>query len=104
MARKGYKKNPDFLAFVHTLNCRMGMQDPCDGALHAHHAGERGYGQKAPDETCIPLCHKHHHAWHGCLGVFAGWTKDERRAWSERQIAWVQGQYEMKPPVIGRRA
>ena len=28
--------------------------------VYAHHAGQRGTGQKADDRTCIPLCWRHH--------------------------------------------
>jgi hypothetical protein len=30
------------------------------GTIYAHHAGQRGTGQKADDRTCIPLCWRHH--------------------------------------------
>lgn len=30
------------------------------GTIYAHHAGQRGTGQKAADRTCIPLCWRHH--------------------------------------------
>lgn len=29
------------------------------GTIYAHHAGQRGLGQKANDRTCIPLCWRH---------------------------------------------
>jgi len=45
---------------------------PCQGRITAHHAGDHGASQKAPDRTAIPLCDWHHqhgpHAIHGKLG------------------------------------
>ena len=30
------------------------------GSIYAHHAGQRAFGRKADDRTCIPLCWRHH--------------------------------------------
>jgi hypothetical protein len=30
------------------------------GRVYAHHAGQRAFGRKADDTTCIPLCWRHH--------------------------------------------
>lgn len=30
------------------------------GTVYAHHAGQRAFGRKADDRTCIPLCWRHH--------------------------------------------
>lgn len=86
-------ENRAFVAFVHTLKCRMWMQDPCEGPLQAHHAGSRGVGQRAPDDTCIPLCRRHHQAWHDLLPPFRGMSRDERRAWRDAQIEWVRARF-----------
>ncbi len=64
----------------------MARNDPCVGPVQAHHAGERGLGQRAHDRTCIPLCLKHHQAWHDSGKPFAGWTKEERAAWAASHI------------------
>lgn len=60
-------KDPEYLHFIHQINCII-----CEGgrigvsvrfrapAVEAHHAGERGLGQKADDRTAIPLCRDHH--------------------------------------------
>jgi hypothetical protein len=58
-SRKG--KDAAYLAFVHTQPCTIqGIGFPCDGPIEAHHAGQRGLSQKAPDATAIPLCRGHH--------------------------------------------
>ena len=66
-ARSKGKKDPDYLTFIHALNCVA-----CERGeiivyvgyrakpIHAHHAGIRGLGQKAGDDTAIPLCQEHH--------------------------------------------
>lgn len=57
------------------------------GLVHAHHAGRKpGTSLKAHDSTAIPLCDKHHRAWHGANGVFRGWTKAQRRYWADAAI------------------
>ena len=40
--------------------------------MQAHHAGDHGFGRKAPDWTAVPLCVEHHltgsYAVHGWIG------------------------------------
>jgi predicted nucleic acid binding AN1-type Zn finger protein len=62
----------------------------CDGAVEAHHAGERGLGQKCSDRETIPLCAAHHRQWHDCAGIFSGWSKEHRREFAARAIADTQ--------------
>jgi hypothetical protein len=89
------------MAWIRTLGCcasliigsRYACIGGCSGSVQAHHAGERGLGQKADDSTCIPLCFAHHHDWHRAGGMFAGWSRAERRAWADRQIARHQALY-----------
>jgi hypothetical protein len=79
--------------------------DACDGPIEAHHAGERGTGQKAPDDTVVPLC-KHHH---DCLtdrgsrrGVFSGWPRGAVKRWELAMVAVYQHRY--AEHVAGRDA
>lgn len=90
-------ENGDFVAWVRTQRCRMWLMDACKGPVEAHHAGERGLGQRAHDETCIPLCNKHHRAWHDASGVFKTWRKNQRRDWVRRQIRWAQTAWNNRP-------
>jgi hypothetical protein len=90
--------DPAYLAWVRTQYCAVGISTwrayVCEGTIHAHHAGRRpGVAMKAPDDTAIPLCSKHHRQWHDGTGVFAPFTKLQRFAWSQRAIADTQGRY-----------
>jgi hypothetical protein len=67
LKRKPRKKregdDPEYLAWIRTLPCELGprLNYPwCSGATEAHHAGDHGFTQKAPDRTAIPLCLWHH--------------------------------------------
>ncbi len=63
------------------------LAPPCLGDVVAHHAGiGRGMGQKADDDTCVPLCQGHHMEWHAMCGYFKGWDKARRREWAEWAI------------------
>lgn len=73
---------PEYARFVRGLPCCVCSRRP----VEAHHAGERGLGKRAHDETCIPLCREHHAAWHDAGPPFRGMTKEQRRAWSEAAI------------------
>ncbi len=54
-------KDCAYLAWVHTQSCIIaGIGFPCSGPIEAHHAGEHGFSQRAPDRTAIPLCSNHH--------------------------------------------
>lgn len=65
----------------------------CRGPIHAHHAGARpGVSMKAPDDTCIPLCERHHDDWHSCRGAFDV-TKDARREWAAWAVGVMQGRW-----------
>lgn len=79
-------ENPDFVSWCHELPCAARDLSPCDGGITAHHAGPRGYGQRAHDETCVPLCAGHHTAWHDLRYPFKYTTKAERAAWRDRAI------------------
>jgi len=87
-------EDKDFVAWVHTQTCLAAELDPCEGRLHAHHAGERGLGQRAHDRTCIPLCEKHHRAWHDVRWPFSFMTREERREWRDRAIADTQWRHD----------
>ncbi len=65
--RSGTRKNRDaaFLRFIKTQDCSV---PGCQAIyIEAHHAGDHGFSQKAPDRTAIPLCANHHQ--HGPLAV-----------------------------------
>lgn len=68
--------------------------DACMGTTEAHHAGERGLGRKAPDDSVIALCDHHHDDFTDRRGVFSGWPRGAARAWQDEQIARHQQLYE----------
>lgn len=88
------QRDPEYMAFVRRLPCSVSWPHGCQGPVEAHHAGERPFGRKAPDWTCLPLCHKAHHDWHSGGST---WKGVDRRAWASEQIglhrlayaAWV---------------
>lgn len=85
-------RDPAYMAWVRTCRCFVGID--CEGRIHAHHAGERpGMGMKAGDDTCIPLCSKHHAEWHGASGHFREMDKVDRRRWSDTAIQVTQARY-----------
>lgn len=81
------REEKKYRAWIHTLPCRCWhMGDGCDGVIEAHHAGDRGLGQKAHYLTMVPMCTKHHRAWHDANGLFKDWKKGHRRTWIEGAI------------------
>jgi hypothetical protein len=52
----------DYLEYIRKKACLIGVG--CTGPVHPHHVQTRGSG--GSDFTCIPLCSKHHVAYHNC--------------------------------------
>lgn len=65
----------------------------CTGPVEAHHAGMRGVGQKAADDTVIPLCSGHHRALTNRSGAFAGWPSGAVKRWELAMVAVYQQRY-----------
>lgn len=86
-AYRARQRDTAYMLWVKTLPCLMaGVWGTCQGTVEADHAGLRGMGRKAPDNTTIPLCHYHHHS-----GRFPrGWDKPLRRAWLDAAVGYVQ--------------
>lgn len=84
--------DPEYRERVRRLGCLLAHTGDCAGPLHPHHAGERpGKALKAPDDTCVCLCRRHHiEELHGLSGFFKGWTRAELRAWQDDAIARTQ--------------
>ena len=67
---------------------------PCSGQVEADHAGlDRGLSQKAPDDTCIPLCSGHHRDRTEERGFFGGLDRDAKRSWRLAAILRHQMRY-----------
>ena len=62
----------------------------CSGPVEADHMGERGMGQKASDDTCVPMCQGHHRERHDHAGTFRPLVKAELRAWRAQAIERTQ--------------
>lgn len=65
----------------------------CSGPIEAHHAGVRGLGQKAPDDTVIPLCSGHHRHLTDRSGPFSGWPRGAVKAWELAMVELYQRAY-----------
>lgn len=86
-----------FMGWVKTLPCRLRHErgaGPCSAGgrdwSEADHAGKRAGFHRAPDDTCIPLCNRHHADRTCRRGYFAGLGWAEMRAWCDEQIAYVR--------------
>lgn len=92
----------DYMGWIKRQDCMMatdavtgdlwkgGRPAECRGVTEAHHAGRRGMGQKADDDTCLPLCAHHHHMRTDHLEVFANWYPGAMREWEDSMIARYQ--------------
>ena len=60
----GIPQNPKYLSFIRTQPCVLfgklyrswNYRHVCSGRIEAANCGIRGYGQKAADETALPMC------------------------------------------------
>lgn len=60
-----YKNRPRDFAYMAFVTCQTccvceAQHKPQFRKSYAHHAGQRAFGRKADDRTCIPLCWRHH--------------------------------------------
>jgi len=69
----------------------------CLGEVQADHMGRRTMGMKASDDSCAPMCRKHHDHRTNFLGFFKGFNKAAMRdftAWAidsaRRHVAEVR--------------
>jgi hypothetical protein len=74
---------------------------PCGARSEAHHSTtddtrgpRRGKGQKSSDDSCLPLCAKHHHQFHNLTGYFESFTKPLIRSWQANQVKVHRDRYE----------
>jgi hypothetical protein len=62
--RKPGDVDKEYVAWIHSLKCCVPYCvthiDRAYARVEAHHAGDHGLAQRAPDRTCIPLCVWHH--------------------------------------------
>lgn len=74
-------RDPEYMAWIRRQPCAASALSPCHGRVEADHTGRRGYGQRAHDATCIPLCHSHHMQRADFSGPFKTWDQYHMRRW-----------------------
>lgn len=87
----------DFMMFVKSLPCLIaGLEGAghCSSVVEPDHVGVRGIGQKAPDDTCVPLCSTHHLDRHAHTGYFRYRSKEWTREWREEAIRKTQAEHQ----------
>ena len=97
---KSAKADAKYLARVRELPCVLHKMAGywlltnhplwCEGPIEAHHAGQRGVGQKCHDHEAIPMCRKHHRQVTDHTGYFADWSRKLRRQWHDWRIEETQ--------------
>lgn len=63
--------------------CGCGASAPSDPA----HENGAGMALKAHDHTCIPMRRRCHRDYDTFSGKFKTWTREQRQAWHESQVA-----------------
>lgn len=82
-----------YMAWVKTQSCLLNGRGHCVLPIEADHAGER-VGYRAPDSTCIPLCHRHHYQRTNNTGFFAEMSKAERLQWRFEAVTKTRRAFE----------
>jgi hypothetical protein len=91
-----------FMGWIKTQRCDVADRteepgwSPCEGVTEADHAGDigvRGLGMKAADDTCVPLCTKHHRERTEYKGFFHGFLTFELREYMDSRIRHYQAMY-----------
>jgi hypothetical protein len=80
--RSAYARRPrdtPYMLAVKDLGCCARHLGGCYGEVQADHAGRRGLGQKAADDTVIPICRQHHRDRGDFAGVFKKWDQAKMR-------------------------
>lgn len=78
--------DPIYLALVRRLPCTARDISRCSGPMEAHHAGRRGISQKSSDRETVAMCRTHHRHLTDHTGPFKGWSRAQRRLWSDANI------------------
>lgn len=84
------------MAWIREQPCAALDIGGCAGRIEADHAGRRGTRQKAPDDTCIPLCQLHHRQRDSFSGPFRTWTGMMMRLWLAELVIRYQQLYQEK--------
>jgi hypothetical protein len=57
-------------------------------------------GLKSSDRETMPLCWRHHRAFHDGNGPFDGWSRDDRRIWQMEQVERCQQAHALVAAVL----
>ncbi len=92
-----------YMTWVRTLPCFMttpagrvrpaeaGPVTSCWGPVEADHQGDRpGLGQKAPDDTTVPMCQRHHDERGNLHGSFKGWQAPQMKTFRHLAVSATQ--------------
>jgi hypothetical protein len=102
--------DPSYLNWIRSLPCAhcgaMGPSEAHHSTVHSSRCetcsgpererklpGKRGKGVKSHDHCAIPLCLRDHRAFHDSARDFKTWTKAQKRAWQEEQVAAYHARY-----------
>lgn len=97
-------EDPEYTDRVAALPCRASSLSRCNGPVQVHHRSTgrnrvavKGADRRAHDHDSMPLCMGHHTVdWHGNTGAFKGWSRDQRTAWEDEQVARVRTRLGLK--------
>ena len=94
-------EDPDYLRWLRHRRCAAaGLGDECWGFIAPHHRRGVmyvGMGQRDHDHTAIPLCVRHHEAFHQNRPPFRDMSLG-KAAWTEAMIAYHRKLYLTPPP------
>lgn len=82
--------DPAYKAFVKAQPCCVGGKR-C-GKVDPHHLidgkgdAKKGMGQTAPDRFLLPICRRHHDAFHDGKGFCRGWDAAQRLTFQEQEV------------------
>lgn len=80
-------RDPEYLAWLHTMPCYLAYHGGCEGPIEADHVAPRPLGRRCDDRGAIALCRRHHASRHGRWGYFDRWDSSRMRAWARDAVA-----------------
>lgn len=65
-----------------------------DSVQQSHDRAGAGVAMKAPERRSVAMCHCLHREWEEHTGRFAGWSKEQRRAFMNNHIAEANAKFD----------
>lgn len=84
---------PDYISWIKRQPCAARFHGDCQNGVEAHHARHRtsstsnrkpGLGQKAHDDTAVPLCTLHHRRFHDGGAPFVAMGRQGCGEWMDK--------------------